>query len=197
MPRTLILIAVLMSSLAGCSSPTYQRGSDDPGIDEAALSTRLDRVDLDRALDQWYEQFQASKFYLDVPAENRRVAVLEIDNDTSEFIGSALRNLIESVETQLVNGGVFDVLSNDEIARDAIMEERLRSLGDAVDPETVAALGRELGVHYFVHGRVGETAEKTQDRKRIQYFLFLKVTEVATTRIVFQQRIPITKQIQG
>lgn len=195
MPRTLII--ALLSGLAACSSPTIQRGSDDPQIDEAALSTRLDRVDLDRALDQWYEQFRASKFALDVPADNRRLAVLEIDNDTSEFIGSALRNLIEAVETEIVNDGVFDVLSNDEIARDAIMQERLRSLGDTVDPETVAALGRELGVHYFVHGRVGETAEKTRDKKRIQYFLFLKVTEVATTRIVFQQSIPITKQIQG
>ena len=43
----------------------------------------------------------------------------------------------------------------------------------------------------------GETAEKTRDRRRVQYYLFLKVTEVETRRNVFQKQIDITKQVSG
>lgn len=194
--RGLIPIACCALLALACS-PTVKRGTDYPSIDEAALSTRLDRVDLEEALSDWYQQFDNSKFVLNIEADDRKIAILAIDNDTSEHIDSGLRNLIESFETKLVNDGVFDVVSNDTLAADAIMRERVRGVGDDVDPETVAALGKEYGVHYFVHGRIGETTEKLGDRKRVQYYLFLKVTEVATTKRVFQSNVPITKQISG
>lgn len=190
------LIGFLALSSLACGA-TVTRGSDDPSIDKVALSTKLDRVDLGEALDKWYAEFDNSKFVLNVDQPDRKMAILHIDNDTSEHIESALQNLIESFETKMVNDGIFDVVSNDDIAANAIMKERLRGLGDNVDPETVAALGKEFGVHYFVHGRVGETTEKLRDVKRVQYYLFLKVTEVATTKRVFQSQVPITKQIEG
>ena len=65
-------------------------------------------------------------------------------------------------------------------------------------PETIAALGKEYGIHYFINGRVGDTAEKTSDKRRVQYFLFLRVTEVSTKRIVFQEQVDdITKLMEG
>jgi hypothetical protein len=192
----LTLSLLFLTSLVACGGPSYKRGSDDPDIDEPAMSTRLDRADLDEALDRWYEAFSGSPFVAEVIPRERKIAILRIDNDTSEHIGSALRNLIDGIETKLVNDRVFEVVSNDLLVADAITQERLRDLGESVDPETVAALGKEFGIQYFVHGRVGETTEKTQDTRRVQYFLFLKVTEVATTQRVFQLQIPITKQIE-
>ena len=70
----------------------------------------------------------------------------------------------------------------------------MRASGDAVDPQTAAALGREYGIHYLVNGRVGDTPEKTDDVRRVQYYLFLRVTEVATLRIMHQTQVDITKQ---
>ncbi|GJM23349.1 MAG: penicillin-binding protein activator LpoB [Planctomycetota bacterium] len=189
--RTLTLLTCC-ALLTGCFGPSVVRG---PGADEAALSTKLDRVDLEGALDSWYQEFDSSKFAMSIDSADRKIAILSIDNDTSEHIDSGLRNLIESFETKLVNDGVFAVVSNDTLAADAILRERKRSLGDDVDSATIAALGKEFGIHYFVHGRIGETTEKLGDRKRVQYYLFLKVTEVATTRRVFQSEVPITKQI--
>lgn len=194
--KTCVLIGALALAGMACGA-TVTRGSVDPSIDEKALSTKLDRVDLEEALGKWYSEFDNSKFVLNVDQPDRKLAILHIDNDTSEHIESALQNLIESFETKMVNDGIFDVVSNDDIAANAIMKERLRGLGDNVDPGTVAALGKEFGVHYFVHGRVGETTEKLRDVKRVQYYLFLKVTEVATTKRVFQSQVPITKQIEG
>ncbi|RKY17646.1 MAG: hypothetical protein DRQ55_15265 [Planctomycetota bacterium] len=189
------LLAVFLILFMACSGPTVQRGTDDPDIDQTAMSTRLDRADLEHAMDKWLTTFDASGFVHNLPSGNRTISVLEIKNETSEHIGSALRTLITSVETKLVNGGVFDVVANDDVLKSAIVQERLR--GDMVDPDTMAALGKELGVNYFVHGRVGDTTEKLQDARRVQYTLFLKVTEVATRRTVFQEQIDITKQISS
>jgi hypothetical protein len=191
-PAHLMVLSVL--ALAACG-PTFERASDDPSIDDPAMSTRLDRVDLELALADWLDYFDASGFVKNLDATERTISVLEISNDTTEHIGSSLRNLITSVETELVNDGHFDVVSNDDIVASAIAKERMR--GDLVNPDTMAALGQELGVHYFVHGRVGDNAEKTDDARRVQYFLFLKVTEVATKRTVFQKQIDITKQVSG
>ena len=49
----------------------------------------------------------------------------------------------------------------------------------------------------LVYGDVGDTTEKTKDRRRVQYYLFLKVVEVETGRLIFQQKIDKTKQIKG
>ena len=69
--------------------------------------------------------------------------------------------------------------------------------GDSVDPATLAEAGKRLGVKYFIYGDVGDTTEKTKDRRRVQYYLFLKVVEVETGRLIFQQKIDKTKQIKG
>jgi len=192
----LTLGLVFIVATAACSGPTVSRGGEDESIDQAALSTRLDRVDLEGALDDWYEEFQGSGFIRNLSTDNRRsISVLQIKNETSQHIASGLKALIKSVETKVVNDGVLDVISNDQIAIDAIAGERLR--GDAVDPETMARLGKELGVHYFIYGNVGEVTEKLSDKKRVQYFLFLTVVEVETRRNVFQMQVDITKQIAG
>jgi hypothetical protein len=193
----LTLSLLFPSVLVACGGPSYSRGSEDPSLDEPAMSTRLDRADLNEALDRWYEAFSTSRFVEEVTPRTSKIAILRIDNDTSEHIGSSLRNLIEGIETKLVNDRVFDVVSNDQLVADAITQERIRDLGESVDYETVAALGNEFGIQYFVHGRVGDNAEITRDSCRVQYFLFLKVTEVETTKRVFQLQIPITKQVDG
>jgi len=194
--RRLSMLLLTFALLPACD-PTFTRASEDPSIDDAALSTRLDRTDLDEALEAWLAGFESSSFYrLATGGEAKpNIAILRIANDTSEHIGSALDNLLNSAETQLVQSGRFKVIDNTTITRDAIMAERLRNLGDSVDPETIAALGKEYGIHYFVNGRVGDTAEKTGDTKRVQYYLFMRVTDVATGVIEYQHQIDITKQL--
>jgi hypothetical protein len=80
---------------------------------------------------------------------------------------------------------------------DAAMAERIRQLGDEVDPATRVALDQQFGIRYFVNGRVGDVAEKTGGVRRVQYFLFLRVTDVATNENVFQEQVDITKQAEG
>lgn len=193
MPRP--LVALLLLSLVCACGPTFERASDDPSIDEPAMSTKLDRADLELALQQWYEEFDASAFVGADDGSLRTISVLEVENRTSEHISSGLAALIQSVETRLVNSGDFAVVGNDELVKEAIAQQHQDN--DLIDPATMAAVGKRLGVQYFVSGLVGDTTEKTDDTRRVQYYLFLKVTEVETLRIVFQSQIDITKQVSG
>src|SRR5262245_48455551 len=194
--RTPWILALGALLLAGCG-PTFTRGSDDPTIDEPPMSTRLDRKDLDLALEQWITGFQASPFMVTLTRDPKpSIAILKIANDTSEHIGGALDNLLSEMETKLVDSGGWTVVDNSSLSTDANMAERLRQLGDTVDPETRVALGKEYGIHYFVNGRVGETTEEVSDTKRVQYYLFLRVTDVATNVIRYQDQVDITKQVE-
>ena len=106
---TALLCACALSVLGGCSSgPRAVRGTDEPGLDYAAMSTGLDRKDLQRMLDenmavleksavaQRWEQLAKEGF-------DRRasVAMLTLRNETSEHIDSALDALISDVELMI------------------------------------------------------------------------------------------------
>lgn len=180
---------------AGCG-PTFTRGSDDPTIDDPAMSTGLDRRDLELALEQWVTGFEASPFVVSLPRDKPKIAILKIANDTSEHIGGMLDNLLSAMETRLVETGAWTVVDNSRLTTDANMAERLRQLGDTVDPETRVELGKEYGIHFFVNGRVGERVEEVEDTRRVQYFLFLRVTDVATNVIRYQDQVDLTKQVE-
>ncbi len=193
--RSIPALAVLALAL-GCDA-TFTRSADDPSIDEPALSTRFDRADLDRAVAEWWVGFRDSPFVSGLGLKRPSIAVLNIANDTSEHIGGALDNLLNMVETRLVNSEQFSVVDHTALTRDANLAERLRQLGDAVDPDTRVALGKEFGIAYFVNGRVGETAEKHGDVRRVQYYLFLRVTDVSTNLVKYQWQVDLTKQQDG
>ncbi len=193
-PSLPVALALLVA-LSSCS-PTFRRGQDDPSINEAALSTGLDAADLDRALADWYDDFAKSPRILALPEEGRILAVLQINNDTSQYIAPQLDALISGFETRLVNDGFFRVVARDQLANNAILQERMHSTSDSVDPQTSVALGKEFGVHYVVYGKVSDNVEKTSDTKRVQYFLTLKVTAVETSETLYQQKVQITKQVE-
>lgn len=189
------LAAVLCAALLpACAGPEYTRAADEPEIDDPAMSTRLDRRDLELALDAWVEEFGSSAFVKGLPPRKPGIAILRIQNDTSEHVSGALDNLLSAVETRLVQSGLFRVVDNTTLTRDAVLAERLRASGDAVDPETAAALGREFGVELLVNGRLGDTAEKNEGVRRVQYYLFMRVTDVATLQVMHQTQVDITKQ---
>jgi penicillin-binding protein activator len=188
------VVGMILVALPACGGPEYTRASDDPDIEDPAHSTRLDRKDLELMLDQWTQELDGSAFVATLPPRKPGIAILHIQNDTSEHIAGALDNLLSSAETHLVQSGRWNVVDNSTLTRDAVLAERLRDAGDAVDKETVAALGKEYGIEYFVNGRVGETTEKNEDVRRVQYYLFLRVTEVSTLRVMYQARADITKQ---
>ena len=189
----LMIAAVALSSFA-CGGPRAVRGSDVAGLDDEAMGTGLDRRDLQLMLHENMESLQASALVRRWEAENRpAVAVLSMRNDTSEHIDSVLNALITEVETSLVNAGHVRVISRD--SQPEMIKEVEKQQSDAFDASTVARLGNQVGVRYFVTGRVYSADERQSGERRVQYFLFMRVLDVETGDILWQNSAAVTKAI--
>jgi len=191
--RALAVCAVVTAS--GCSHATRAvRGSDEPGLDYAAMSTGLDRRDLQQALNENLEKLRTSYVVQRWSAENRpAVSVLPIKNETSEHIDSALSALISDVETKLIEWGGVRVISL-ENQQDLLAEIR-RQYSEGYDQSNVSRWGKQIGARYFVTGKVFTTDERVSAQRRVQYYMFMQVIDVETGEILFQNKSAITKAI--
>jgi len=191
---TCLPVAALLLACTG--GPSYVRGTEMKELDEYAMSTGLDRRDLDQLFEtnwaslseagimgRWRAAADAGK----VPT----VAVFPFANETTEHIDAQLDALLSKVETRLVNSGVLDVISRER--QKALVEELRVQSSAAFDPARAGQLGRQVGAHYFVTGKVYDSAERTGGERRVQYFMFMQVVEVETGGIRWQNEAELSK----
>ncbi|MBN1608139.1 MAG: penicillin-binding protein activator LpoB [Polyangiaceae bacterium] len=186
-------ILVAAAALAGCG-PKAVRGDEVAGLDDQAMSTGLDRRDLQKLLKENLDTLQNAAVVKRWEQENRpAVAVLPLRNETSEHIDSALEALISDIETALVNAGHVRVVSLEQ--QPALMQEVKQQQSDAYNPQQVARWGKQIGAQYLVTGKVFTTDERFEDERRVQYSLFMQVLDVETGEVLFQNKSAVTKAL--
>ena len=189
---TLLVLGLL--SACGAPQPTYVRGADMPGLDDPAMSTRLDRRDLEQLLHENMASFTSSRFYArqSVSAEEPpTMAIMPMENWTTEHVEPQLHALIGMMETQLVQTGNFRMIAS--ALRDTLLDELYLQQGEEFDASRAVPLGRQLGVHYFLTGRVVDNSERTANARRVQYFMFMQCISVETGEIVWQNQAELSK----
>jgi uncharacterized protein (TIGR02722 family) len=187
------LVAVGVSALVGCG-PKAVRGSDVAGLDTEAMSTGLDKRDLEKLLHENMTALQKAPIIQRWTQEDRpAVAVIPLRNETSEHIDSSLDALISDIETTLVNAGHVRVLSMDQQPK--LVEEIRRQYSGAFDPSQTAVWGKQVGARYIVTGKVYNSDERQSGERRVQYFMFIQVLDVQTGEILFQNKAGVTKAI--
>lgn len=191
----LALCALSGVPAAGCSSnPHAVRGDDEPGLDYHAMSTGLDRRDLQKMLNENMETMRRSAVVQRWLAENRPpVSVLPIRNETSEHVDSALQALISDIETKLIEWGAVKVISLEN--QQAMLNEIRRQYAEGFNQTQIAHWGQQIGSRYFVTGKVYTTDERVGDQHRVQYYMFMQVLSVETGEILFQNKTSVTKAI--
>lgn len=201
---TRLQLGVLMLACAmlwvGCvpTSYGYTRGSDDPSVDDPALSHGIDRRDVDDVLDQNLDDLLSSRFMTEVArgkaGPRATVAILPFVNTTMQDIDGALDGLLGRVETIFVNDGRMDVVAT--YRRDELRAERFEQQDFVIfDASRAVSLGRELGAHYVITGEVYEVDEMVADMERVQYFMKLQVLNVETGKIEWQGDGEVTKAL--
>lgn len=195
-----ISLAVSLLMVLGCggSDARVVRGSQSPGLDEAAYSTGLDKHDLQQLMHENFKTLWSSPVvnrWRDEGRTGKRpsIAVLPIRNETSEHIDSTLSALISDVETELINSNLFRVVSMEN--QKMLMDEVRAQQADGFDQSEVAKWGKQMGVKYIVTGKVFTADERAADSRRVQYFMFMQVLEVETSEILFQNKSALTKAI--
>jgi uncharacterized protein (TIGR02722 family) len=186
-----VLGAAIVAS--GCK-PQYVRGSEKEDLDEAAMSMKLDRKDLNKMYNETIDkmmnasivsQWERTATQGDAPV----VAIFPMRNETDQDL--ALDALLSKFETDLVNRSPATVVSHEN--QQEMIAEIKRQQSDAYDPQRLARYGKQLGAQYFVTGKVYGNREQVKQEKRQQYFLFVQVIEVETSAIKFQSEAPVTK----
>ncbi len=187
--RASLLLLVCLALVPACAPRAIRGGPDteNPSMDEPALSVGLDRADCQYLVDQNLGPLYQSRFWLnDVAGAPSRptVAIWPILNATSQHIEDQLLIVLSSIETSFVNSGevrMVDRARQEQLAREIGIQQ-----GAIYDQKTALRLGRQLGARYFVTGKMGSVEEKLGNTRRVQYTLFLQVVEIETGEIRFQ-----------
>jgi PBP1b-binding outer membrane lipoprotein LpoB len=192
----LLLLAATLALPLGCAEPQYVRDTEKEDIDEYTMSLRFDRKDLDRLYEDNIDKLLSSRINKTWDREAAGgnppvVAIFPMRNETSEHIGPQLDTLLSKFETDLVNRSAADVVSHEN--QSELIAEIKRQQSDAYDPSRLAGYGRQVGAQYFVTGKVYDTAERVEDERRVQYFMFVQVIDVETGITKFQNESKITK----
>lgn len=189
---------LVLSLLAPVACVRAQRDTDKPNMDVKALSTGLDRVDVDYLADETLKALYDSAFWgRDVQAagEPPVLAIWPIKNATTQHIDDQMLQLLSRVETNLVNGGQVGVVSRE---RQPEMSQEVWVQNDgAFDHATAAAVSKQIGAKYYVTGKVTSSDERLKRQRRVQYTLFVQVLEVETGMIKFQHETIRSKTVKG
>ena len=192
--RSFLASAGVCVLLAGCGGPKAVRGEDVAGLDDQAMSTGLDKRDLQKLLHQNMEALQSSAVVKRWENENRpTVAVMPLRNETSEHIDGELEALVSDVETTLVNAGHVRVVSLERQGQ--IMDEVRKQYSDGFDPKAISRWGKQVGAKYFFTGKVFTSDERMSEERRVQYYLFTQILDAETSDILFQYKSSLTKAI--
>lgn len=194
------MLAVFLACgvFVGCGKPQYVRDTEEPRIDDYTMSLRFDREDLNRLYDENAKELLRSGIAKQWERQAATgtppvVAIFPMRNETSEHIEQGLDALLSKFETDLVNKSEADVVSHEN--QPDLIAEIKRQQSEAYDPQRLAEFGRQLGAQYFVTGKVYDVAERSGKERRVQYFMFVQVLDVATGAIKFQNESEITKAL--
>ncbi len=172
-------------------------GTDNPAMDEAAMSVLLDRADIEYLVGENLGPLYQSRFWAqDVEGTPGQplVAIWPIQNATTQHIDDQMLTVLSSIETNLVNSGAVRVV--DRARQEALAREIGIQQSDLYDPASARRLGRQLGAQYFVTGKVTSVEEKIDRARRAQYTLFLQVVEIETGLIKFQHESARSKALK-
>ncbi|MEM7154218.1 MAG: penicillin-binding protein activator LpoB [Myxococcota bacterium] len=191
------VVALSLSALAGCKPKAIRggEGTENPNFDEGAMSTGLDRRDLEDLMKKNMSSLVGSPLWAQWrgDADTPVVAIWPIKNDTSEHLDDQMLTLLSDMETELINSGVVAVVSRERQAE--MMAEANMQQGADFNPALASEIGRQIGAKYFLTGKLQSVDERINKERRVQYTLFMQVIEVETSLVRFQTKSERTKGI--
>jgi len=185
---------LLAPPLAGCG-PTYVRGSQVEGLDDNAMSTGLDKRDIEQLLHENLKSLMESPMARGWAQDGSRptLAIYPLANETSEHIDSQLQALLSDVETFMVNSQLVTVVSVERQRQ--MIAELEKQHGGGFDPNHIAEYNKQLGAKYYITGKVFTADERADGERRVQYFMFMQLIDVATSAVSWQNKAAFTKAL--
>src|SRR6185369_7976148 len=102
-----------------------------------------------------------------------------------------LNAMLSDAETFLVNSGIVTVVSVER--QQQMIAELEKQHGGGFDRSHIAAYNKQLGTKYYLTGKVFNADERTDGERRVQYFMFMQLIDVASSAVLWQNKVEITK----
>jgi hypothetical protein len=193
----LLLAAAVCAVSVGCKPKAIRggEGTENPNLDNAAMSTGLDKVDLQDLMKKNLANLQGAPIWQQWRTAGKQpvIAIWPIKNDTTEHLDDQMLTLLSDIETELLNSNVVAVVSRERQA-ETIREANLQQTAD-FNPAMAAQIGQQIGAQYFITGKLQAVDERINKERRVQYTLFLQVIEVETSLVRFQTKSERSKAI--
>jgi penicillin-binding protein activator len=189
-------VALSLPVLAVGCGPSVVRGSDDPSVDRAAVSTGLDKEDIKRALRDTLNKLRVAPVMNEWRTTNPPpiVAIFPFVNTSSAHVDSSMDTILSEAENWLLESNAVQVVSRQRQAE--MIREVEGQQGAAFNPQHAARYGKQLGARYLITGKVSGNEERSDDMRRTQYFIYLQVLEAETSLIKFSAKSEISKAIK-
>ena len=195
----LLLSLFLLFVACGPKATRGGPGTSNTKLDEKALSTKLDRLDIQYLVDQNTNALFNSAFWkreIDPPTGGTLpiVTIFPIQNNTAEHLDDEMGILLSSIETSLVNSGLVNVVSRER--QNQMISELGMQRGGHMDPSSAGRLGKQLGAKYYFTGKLGAVAERQKKMRRMQYNLFIQALDIETSMVKFQHEAVRSKALK-
>ena len=196
-PRDAALALLPAGRGARLREPRVRARHRRPERRRAAMSTSLDKDDIERTLQTLLNQLRDAP----VMTEWRVQAPGRATGRPSPSRRSSTRPPSTSIRSStrcsarprrwLVNSGIARVISQER--QDEMIRQVEGAQHPVFDPRHIPQYGKQLGVKFFITGKVGASDERTDDARRVQYFIFMQVIDAETSEIRWQQKAYVTK----
>jgi penicillin-binding protein activator len=119
-------------------------------------------------------------------------------NETGQDVDAQLEAMLSETETWLVQSGAVTMVARDPpVAMAQQTNDAAFFRFQARDDDAhLARIGRQLGVRYYVTGKLQSSDETWHGAHRIQYWVFLQILESDTGAIRFQEKAEVTKVME-
>lgn len=189
----LLMTVCFVSTLTACSGRQVKRVDVDETID---LSGHWNDSDARMVAEEMMEEALSHPWAEAFEAEHNRqpvVIVGRVRNKSHEHVNTEV--FTKALERQLINSGKVEFVATPEERLD-IRAERDDQQKGYTDPETVAAMGREIGADYMLLGSLHSVKDEIKRQYVIYYQANLELIDIETNRKIWIGQKEIKKTVK-
>ncbi len=189
---TITLFAIL---IAGCAQETAYI---DIMHDEGKPVMALDYRDFDQAASEMVQSMLGSGALKKKDGGRYVMATSRIINDTMQRIDTD--QLMAKIEQELLNSGQVVMTSavgskTDQLTYDIRRDIKDSDIGDEFDQSTIPEKGTLIVPHLSISGKIFQrNIRYSKDRQQVEYYFQLRVTEIASGVVIWQNETLIGKR---
>ena len=189
---TITFFAIL---IAGCAQETAYI---DIMHDEGKPVMALDYRDFDQAASEMVQSMLGSGALKKKEGGRYVMATGRIINDTMQRIDTD--QLMAKIEQELLNSGQVVMTSavgskTDQLTYDIRRDIKDSDIGDEFDQSTIPEKGTLIAPHLSVSGKIFQrNIRYSKDRQQVEYYFQLRVTEIASGVVIWQNETLIGKR---